>query len=192
MTTDVHKTLVVAAAATVGFYLVHRLYRRQRLSFTSTGNEKGGDTSGEQSASAIIFDLDGTLLDSSVALLAAISAACVAVGVSPAPTPAAIHRLAGSPLKHYFTTLTGRESSDPAYKKFVDKFKAAYDLEIVPAFSDVAAGLAAIRAAAPKTLKFAIATTKPSATAVYELQAAGILGFFDHVQVNFYSSRSDC
>jgi len=184
MTPDVNKSLVMAAAATVGFYLLHRHCRGQRLSpSTSTSYEKDESSNDQSVSAAIIFDLDGTLLDSSVALLASISAACVAVGVSPAPTQEAIHSLAGSPLQHYFATLTGRESSDPLYERFVDKFKTAYDLEIVPAFDDVAAGLAAIRAVAPKSVKFAIATTKPSTRAVEELQVAGLLAFFDHVQV---------
>ncbi len=148
--------------------------------------------------SAIIFDLDGTLLNSTQALNVGIVEGLRAVGVEIDDT-SAVERLAGSPLTDYYTKLSGREikgsgrgEEDSDYGAFVDVFRDAYNTCTVPAFDDVFAGLSALRGAvdalqssatASKTyVPFAVATTKPTARAVEEVRAAGLDAFFTVIQ----------
>ena len=123
------------------------------------------------------------MLDSSSALIKAITAGLESVGIR-GTSADAINALAGSPLPDYFRVLSGGRdaSKDPSYDPFVAAFRDAYNLESVPAFGDVYAGLAALRRAVPAQVPFAIATTKPTARAEHEVRAAGLGGFFAHVQ----------
>lgn len=75
---------------------------------------------------AIVFDLDGTLIDSSPSILAGFAAAFAEEGIRPVmPLDASI---IGPPLKETLALLAGAQDSDNALiDRLADRFKAHYD-----------------------------------------------------------------
>jgi len=134
------------------------------------------------SPSALLFDLDGTLIDSEQSICDAASTAFAAQGVKVDPLDVADHL--GAPLLELFHIFVddsvGMES--PAYIAFRDAFIAAHDehpnahpelLPGVKAAFDVLQGL---------QLPMSVATTKPTDRAVPHVEHTALKGVLQHIQ----------
>lgn len=126
-----------------------------------------------------IFDLDGTLVDSPAAIVAAFTAAFGAMGV-PAPAAAAIRATIGLPLQKAFGDLLGVPADDARAALGVEQYQVAYRELVLPqaatlVFPGVADGLAALRA---EGFTLAVATSKFHASADALLTAAGLRDHF--------------
>lgn len=124
----------------------------------------------------VLFDLDGTLVDSPRAIVAAFTAAFGSLG-RPAPEPAAIRATIGLPLERAFADLTGEPGGMAAY---VRAYQTAFREIVLPQAADllfpgVVAGLAALR---EDGFALAVATSKYHASADALLTAAGIRAQF--------------
>lgn len=127
------------------------------------------------------FDLDGTLVDTPRAIVAAFTAAFGAMGVV-APAAAAIRATIGLPLQQAFGDLLRVAPDDPQAALGVEHYQAVFRELVLPeaatlVFPGVADGLAALRA---EGVTLAVATSKFQANAEALLAAAGLL---DHFQL---------
>lgn len=123
----------------------------------------------------VLFDLDGTLVDSAPGIWASVRAAAVALGL-PRPTPDQLRAMVGPPLQDGFAAVMGLRGDD------VDRAVAAYRAHYtagaifeVTVYAGIP-GLLAELAAAGATL--AVATSKPQPSAVRVLEHTGLLGAF--------------
>ena len=126
-----------------------------------------------------VFDLDGTLVDSPAAIVAAVTAAFGAMGV-PAPAAADIRATIGLPLPKAFGDLLGVPADDARTVLGVEQYQVAYRQLVLPraatlVFPGVADGLAALRA---EGFTLAVATSKFHASADALLTAAGLRDHF--------------
>lgn len=143
-----------------------------------TGTENDARAGGG-GASLVLFDLDGTLVDTPRAIVRTFTAAFASMGV-PARDPAAIRATIGLPLERAFSTLLGVPLDDPQVADGVRRYQVLFREIILPAaetlvFPGVADGLAALRARG-RTLT--IATSKFHASADALLRAAGLREHF--------------
>ena len=126
----------------------------------------------------ILFDLDGTLIDSAPAILASYREAFSRCDVAPAR--AIDESIVGPPLVETLQLLTG--SHEPALiERLADGFKASYDTEGYKAtapYAGVGEMLASLKAAG---LSLAIATNKRIHPTRLILDHLGWLGHFDHI-----------
>jgi phosphoglycolate phosphatase len=125
---------------------------------------------------AVLFDLDGVLIDSRVAITNCINFGLAAVG---APTHArdALARFIGPPLIHTFTELAGPQDA-PAC---LDAYRARYvtsSLEETLPVPGIEAALAAVAAAVPT----ALATSKPRVFAVPLCERLGLARHLDVIE----------
>jgi len=137
----------------------------------------------------VVFDLDGTLIDSEKAICAAASLAFADLGVDVDEAAVADHL--GAPLLELFEffiapvrATPGRETAfgDAEAQRFIDRYIVHYDLHPErdpPALPGVVDGLDRLAA---RGLPLTIGTTKPTALARQQLDAAGLLPRFAHVQ----------
>jgi phosphoglycolate phosphatase len=126
----------------------------------------------------VLFDMDGTLVDSTPGIWASIRSAATELGL-PAPTPEQLRSMVGPPLQDGFAAAFGLGGDD------VDRAVAAYrvhyaagamfDADVYPGVPDLLAALRADGAV------LAVATSKPEPFAVRILEHAGLLGCFDSV-----------
>ena len=136
-------------------------------------------------APIVIFDLDGTLLDTDANLTQAVLAGLRAVDVHPT-ADAVKASMNGGPLDEYFLRFAGVSAADaPArFEAFKAAFLAAPESQMGgPAFASVPDALDATRESAHR---MAVATTKPSVIAVDDLKLVGLAQAFDHVQGTDY------
>jgi phosphoglycolate phosphatase len=126
----------------------------------------------------VLFDMDGTLVDSTPGIWASIRSAATELGL-PAPTPEQLRSMVGPPLQDGFAAAFGLSGDD------VDRAVAAYRVHYAAGAmfdADVYLGvpdlLAALRA---DGAVLAVATSKPEPFAVQILEHAGLLGSFDSV-----------
>jgi phosphoglycolate phosphatase len=128
---------------------------------------------------AVVFDLDGTLIDSEKAICAAASLAFSDLGL--AVDEAAVADHLGAPLDELWAAFA--HDDDPArLRRFVDRYIAHHDGHPdrdPPPLPGVVAGLTRLHA---RGLPLLVGTTKPTWRAVSGLQAAGLDRFFAHVQ----------
>jgi len=126
---------------------------------------------------AVVFDLDGTLVDS-FADIASATYAGLAMVDAPPRSAAEVRALVGAPLDTIFRTLA---SDDPeVIRRAADAYRAHYFEHCVDnsrLFPGVVEGLAALR---PRRL--AIATTKKTVQARRVASLIGLAGLIDHVQ----------
>jgi phosphoglycolate phosphatase len=129
---------------------------------------------------AILFDLDGTLLDSAQAICAAVSAALGDFDV--AVTPEEIEPHLGAPLDELFALYVG-EDVGTHRAHFTERYIAHHDAHpqarAMP-FPTVEKALVSLRR--DHAMKTAIATTKPSHRAHAQLAHHGLDAWLDHVQ----------
>jgi phosphoglycolate phosphatase len=126
----------------------------------------------------VLFDLDGTLVDSAPGIHASVRAAAAALGL-PAPTPAALRAMVGPPLQDGFALAFGLAGPD------LDRAVAAYRAYYVagamldaPPYAGVVALLDRLRS---DGATLAVATSKPEQFAVRILGHVGLLDRFASV-----------
>ncbi|MBH0247348.1 HAD family hydrolase [Streptomyces cavourensis] len=127
----------------------------------------------------VLFDLDGTLVDTPNAIVENFTATLAALGV-PAVFPEEIRATIGLPLEKAFAQLIGASADAATVEAAVPCYQRLYREQIVPKaksllYPGVADGLAELRAAG---LVLAIATSKHTASAEVLLTSAGIRDHF--------------
>ncbi len=128
---------------------------------------------------AVVFDLDGTLIDSEKVICAAASLAFDDLGISVDEAAVADHL--GAPLDELWAAFSSDD--DPVRRRrFVDRYIAHHEGHPdrdPPPLPGVLEGLEWLRA---RGLPLAVATTKPTSRATSGLVAAGLDAFFAHIQ----------
>ncbi len=128
---------------------------------------------------AVVFDLDGTLIDSERAIVQAAERAFADLGVAVSELQVADHL--GAPLEELYALFVG-DQDDARLRSFIARYIARHDEHpdrFPPPLPGVVDGLAALHA---RGVPLAVGTTKPSARAASQLEAAGLLRWFAHVQ----------
>jgi phosphoglycolate phosphatase len=126
----------------------------------------------------ILFDLDGTLVDSTPGIWASVRAAAAALAL-PEPTREQLRGMVGPPLQDGFALVLGVPVDD--VPRTVAAYRAHYaagallDATVYPGVRDLLAGLRGAGAV------LAVATSKPEPFAVRLLDHAGLLPFFASV-----------
>lgn len=132
----------------------------------------------------VVFDLDGTLIDSEKAICAAASLAFDDVGV--AVDEAAVADHLGAPLVELFDVFDTADLDDATVRNarrahFIARYIAHYDLhpdKDPPPLPGVVEALQALRAL---QVPLAVATTKPTSMAVQHLRACGLVEVFGSI-----------
>ena len=123
----------------------------------------------------MLFDLDGTLIDSTPDIWASIRVAAAELGL-PEPTPGQLRSMVGPPLEEGFTGAFGLAPDDVA--RAVAAYRAHYtagamfDAEVYPGIRDLLTGLRADGAT------LVVATSKPEPFAVRILEHTRLLPDF--------------
>jgi phosphoglycolate phosphatase len=129
---------------------------------------------------AVIFDLDGVLVDSRVAISGAINHALAARGLPQRPE-AELHRFIGPPLAVAFAELTGESVDSTAVTACVTAYRERYALSS-PSQTKVVPGIPeALDTLAEQGHRLAVATSKALALAEPLLAALGLRERFDVV-----------
>jgi phosphoglycolate phosphatase len=126
----------------------------------------------------VLFDLDGTLVDSSPGIFSAVRFAAAQLGL-PEPTPEQLRSMVGPPLPEGFALALGVPADD--VPRAVTAYRAHYSagaLLDVTVHDGVPELLAALRSGGAT---LAVATSKPEVFAVRVLEHTGLLPFFDGV-----------
>jgi phosphoglycolate phosphatase len=130
----------------------------------------------------VVFDLDGTLIDTPRAIVETFTAAFGALSL-PVQEASAIRATIGLPLEQAFGTLMGIASDDPQVARGVEQYQHFFKELVLPnaralRFPGVADGLAAL---ADQGIALAVATSKFHRSADALLTAAGLRDRFDQV-----------
>jgi phosphoglycolate phosphatase len=130
----------------------------------------------------VIFDLDGTLVDTPRAIVRAIAASFTAAGVEPPPAPA-IRATIGLPLERAFGQLIGSNIDDPRVVSSIGHYQHYFKEFVLPnaralVFAGVAEGLATL---GDQGFSLAVATSKYYRSADALLVAAGLREHFEVV-----------
>ena len=131
---------------------------------------------GLSSQSALLFDLDGVLVDSRAAITESINHALAEQGFPPRP-PESLHRFIGPPLAAAFAELTGVPAVSPVVASCVASYRSHYAAEslrattVIPGVGEAVAALAA-------DFRLAVATSKPLAFAEPLLEALNLRPLF--------------
>ena len=124
----------------------------------------------------ILFDLDGTLIDSTPAILDGFGAAFRAHG-EPAPKPEAIKALVGHPLDVMFAGLGAPTQLVPDY---IAAYKARYE-QVFLEQTSLLEGAAGALALAGEVADVGVVTTKTSKFSVILLEHLGVMKFIKTV-----------
>ncbi len=124
----------------------------------------------------VLFDLDGTLVDSGRGITASVGAAADRVG-APRPTPEQMRALIGPPFPHAFVDILGLDEATATamMEAYRDVYGASglYDVDVYPGMADLLAGLA------NAGLPLAVTTSKPEIYASEVLRHVGLADRFD-------------
>jgi phosphoglycolate phosphatase len=126
----------------------------------------------------VLFDLDGTLVDSSPGITASVRYAADALGL-PEPTPGQLLAMIGPPLQDGFAATFGLDDGDVdrAVTAYREHYAAGAMLD-APPYPGIPELLAQLRA---DGAVLAVATSKPEPFAVRILGHVGLLAFFASV-----------
>ncbi len=133
----------------------------------------------------ILFDLDGTLVDSFADIVAGIRVGCAAIGVD---CHADLEQLAGRgvPLEDFYHAAVGVDPTLPAERERFERFAQAYRAHYMPSctlatkpFPGVVDTLRALRQLEPRPI-LGVATTKRGETARAVLAGTGLAPLIDH------------
>ena len=140
----------------------------------------------------MLFDLDGVLADSRVAITSCMNHALAAAGREPVE-PTSLYPLIGPSLSYGFSSLLGVDPDAPEVAACIASYRAVYgevSLRDTPTYPGVPEALAAIAAgrdgrgdggAAPGRRRLAVATSKPRAFAEPLIAALGFDGLLEAV-----------
>lgn len=124
----------------------------------------------------ILFDLDGTILDSAPGIMASLAFTFEKLGI-PVPSPVDMLAYIGPPILDSFTGLAGMtpEEAQNALGIYREKYLAegAYDVAVFPGVSEV------LRAVHESGVPLSLATSKPETPATLMLEHANLARFFD-------------
>ena len=140
-------------------------------------------------SAAVIFDLDGTLVDTPAGIVDALGGAVVDLGW-PRPSTEELRATIGRPMNEVLPELLGNDDPDllvagiAAYRRLYEKNVLVRGEDLV--FDGVVAGLTELRA---RGVAVAIATSKIQLTAAQTLDVAGLARFFDVVVCHDMVSR---
>jgi phosphoglycolate phosphatase len=132
------------------------------------------------SAAAVLFDLDGCLVDSRRGITTSLRHALAAAGL-PDREPAELERYIGPPLAHTFEQLAGAVTGSPENDALVASYRAHYAdtlVEGTSVFDGIPEALDALRAAGHP---LAIATSKPEPFARVLIDALGLAPEFSSI-----------
>jgi phosphoglycolate phosphatase len=117
---------------------------------------------------AVLFDLDGVLIDSRVAIVRCIEHGLRAVG-APVPPPAELEPLIGPPLIDGFADLAGPDKAAAALSAYRERYvvSSLKETTVVPGAREALAAVAAL-------VPTALATSKPHAYAVPLCERLGL------------------
>lgn len=138
-------------------------------------------------ASAILFDLDGVLVDSSRAIARSVDRALVDAGRRPA-AHGVVRGLIGMPLHDIFERLGC--GSGAAVDDYVAAYRAEYE-RVAPSGTTVVAGVPKALEALSRRHRLAVATTKPLEVARPLLAQLGLDRFFAGVFGPSLTARSE-
>ncbi|HYZ90565.1 MAG TPA: HAD family hydrolase [Myxococcales bacterium] len=134
---------------------------------------------------AVIFDLDGTLVDTPQVIVETAIAALRASGALELamPEPQAIRATIGLPLTVAFSGLLGRPAESAEVQTVVEEYRRLWRANVIPRSADllypgVPEGVQVLR---DLGLRLAVATSKVQTGAVAQLEAAGIARHFEVV-----------
>jgi phosphoglycolate phosphatase len=122
---------------------------------------------------AVLFDLDGVLVDSRVPFARSVNSALTSHGLTPRPEHE-LHQYLGPPLHRTFRALVGEES---LVQPCVDSYRARYS-EMAASETIVFPGMREILDGLVNQLPLLVATSKPRALAEPLLDALQLRGFF--------------
>jgi phosphoglycolate phosphatase len=128
---------------------------------------------------AVLFDLDGVLVDSRAAIGGSMNHALVARGHARRPE-AELHRLIGPPLVSAFAELLGEPLDSPEVAALVLAYRERYATASLRE-TLVTPGMPAVLETLGRDHTLAVATSKPRAFALPILDALGLTGFFAFV-----------
>lgn len=134
-------------------------------------------------AGTVLWDLDGTILDSSVPVLEAWRVALTGMGLAPLPADE-LHRVIGPPMQHVAPELLAERgrTGEAAYDEVVRRFRAAiHDVEVARA-APYPGTLDVVRAVHAAGRRMAVVTSKPLESARRVLPALGIDELFVHLE----------
>lgn len=138
----------------------------------------------------VLFDLDGTILDSSRPVLAAWATAFGGMGLPPLPE-AELHRVIGPPMAAVAPELLAERGrvDDAAYDELVARFEVAIaEVEVTQALAyDGMVDL--VEALHDAGRRLAIVTSKPMESAIRVVPALGIADLFVHLEAPPRSAR---
>jgi phosphoglycolate phosphatase len=125
---------------------------------------------------AVLFDFDGVLADSRLAITRSLNFALAAVGAEERP-PAELERWIGPPLLHAFRALAGPSRAEAAVAAYRERYRVASLAETV-----AVPGMPGVVAMAGSAVPVAVATSKPRVLVLPLLERLGYSGSLQAVE----------